>query len=224
MIDRRHLLRGGAALGLTVALPARARADDGRPGGDPFRIGALTPDHRRGPAVRGRHAGGDPARRRCGQSRGRCGRPAARGDRRGRPDRTGARRARRQEADRGRQGPGDRRHLGVERDARGHEADRRRVADRDEHLERARDLDPRPKDLVWRFQATTDQFVRAFAAVARQARLQPGRRPWPPASARRLQGRMGGDGRHGCRRGDPTSPTGRAIARSSSRCSRPSPT
>ena len=43
MIDRRHLLRGGAALGLTVALPARARADDGRPGGDPFRIGALTP-------------------------------------------------------------------------------------------------------------------------------------------------------------------------------------
>src|SRR5207253_308254 len=38
MIDRRHLLRGGAALGLTVALPARARA-----AGDPFRIGALTP-------------------------------------------------------------------------------------------------------------------------------------------------------------------------------------
>ncbi len=168
MIDRRHLLRGGAALGLTVALPARVRADDGRPGGDPFRIGALTPITGAGkPFGAGMQAAIRLAVDAVNRAGGAAGRPleVIAEDDQTAPAHAVLAAKKLIEVDKVQAIVGTWASsvtLAV-----------MKLTDAASLIEMNTSSAPEistldTKDLVWRFQATTDQFGRAFAAVARK--------------------------------------------------------
>ncbi|MBV8165876.1 MAG: ABC transporter substrate-binding protein [Alphaproteobacteria bacterium] len=163
MIDRRDLLRGGAALGLTVALPRAARAD-----GAPFRIGALNPITGAGkPFGPGMQAAIKLAAEAVNRAGGAAGRPleVIAEDDQTAPAHAVLAAKKLIEVD----------HVQaiVGTWASSVTLAVMKLTDAASVIEMNTSSAPEistldTKDLVWRFQATTDQFGRAFAAAAKQ--------------------------------------------------------